>query len=161
MATVVWSESNLVGEIVQDNIANANFGSNDSYEIVTSTYPIVGGTNSFGKYLRVKFTGVFTTISNMLFWKLSGAYGVGELVKAAVNVTFVTPSQTGTGDYSVPITEGTALAVNSAEGAATIINGGSGVSGYTGYIRLQLQTTGSTPSGAVAQKVFCLQFDEV
>jgi hypothetical protein len=37
----------------------------------------------------------------------------------------------------------------------------SGVSGYTDYIRLQLQTTGSTPSGAVNQKTFCFQYDEV
>jgi hypothetical protein len=51
--------------------------------------------------------------------------------------------------------------MQSAEGAATIVYGASGVSGYTKYVRLQLHTTGSTPSGAVNQKTFVFQYDEV
>jgi len=51
--------------------------------------------------------------------------------------------------------------VESAEGETEIVYGASGVSDYTGYIRLQLRTTGSTPSGAVNQKTFTFQYDEV
>ncbi len=133
----------------------------DLYNINTTTYPVTRATNSFGKYIRAKFTGTWTEISNMKFWKSAGAYVTGEAIKASGNATYATPSQTGTGDSDVPIVEGSALAINSAEGAATIIYGASGVSGYTGYIRLQLQSTISTPSGAVNQKTFTFKYDEI
>jgi hypothetical protein len=155
-ATFVFSESNTSGETPHDNIANLNFGSNDSYEIVTTTYPIVRGNASYEKYIRAKFTGSFSEISNMKFWKSSGTYVEGETLKAAANVAFVTPSQTPNADSDIPIIVENALSIQSAAGTATIIT-----PGYTKYIRLQLRTTGSTPSGAVNQKIFCMQYDEV
>jgi hypothetical protein len=155
-----WSESNTVSQTITDDITNINFGSSDSVNLNTTTYPIVRGNNSFSKYIRCKFTGTWTTISNMRFWKSLGAYATGEAIKASFNATFATPSQTGTGDSDVPTAE-PAQNVNSFEGASTIVYGAFGVSGYTGYIRLQLQTTGSTPSGAVAQKTFTFKYDEV
>ena len=161
MATFSFSESNLVGQNITDGITNLNFGSNDSPNLNTSTYPITRSQNSFSKYIRAKFTGVFTEISNMKFWKDSGDYVTGETVKASANATYATPSQTSTGDSLIPDVVGSALALNSFEGNATIVYGTSGVSGYSGYIRLQLQTTGSTPSGAVNQKTFKFQYDEV
>jgi hypothetical protein len=160
-ATHQWSESNLVGEVITDGISNINFGSNDSPNIITVNYPITIGQNSFSKYIRGKFTGVWTTISNMKFWKSSGNYVTGESIKAGANIAYATPSQVGTIDSDVPILEGSALSVNSFEGASTIESGVSGVSGYTGYIRLQLRTTGSTPAGAVNQKQFTFQYDEI
>jgi len=160
-ATHEWSESNGAGEVVTDAIANINFGSVDDNNINTITYPITIGQNSFSKYIRGKFTGVFTEISNMKFWKSAGAYIVGESLKAGANVAYATPSQVGTVDTDIPTTEGAALSVNSAEGNPTIEYGVSGVSGYTGYMRLQLRTTGSTPAGAVNQKTLTFQYDEV
>lgn len=160
-ATFEWSESNLVGEVVSDGIANVNFGSVDDKEIVTSSYPITREDSSFEKYIRGLFTGTWTEISNMLFWKSAGDYKTGESIKAAANVSYATPSATPNADSAVPVTEGTALAIKSAEGADTIEYGASGVSGYTGYIRLQLDTTVDTPAGAVNTKQFTLQFDEI
>jgi len=160
-ATFEWSESNLVGEVITDDIDNVNMGSVDEVEIVTATNPVIAGENSFSKYIRAKFTGDFTEISNMKFWKSSGALKTGEAIKAAANVVFATPSAVDTGDSDVPTDEGTALDIKSAEGADTIENGGSGVSGYSGYIRLQLQSTVEIPAGAVNQKEFTFQYDEV
>ena len=160
-ATHQWSESNTVSETITDGIANVNFGSNDSVNLNTTTYPITRGNSSFEKYIRCKFTDTFTEISNMKFWKSAGVLVTGETVKAAANATFATPSQTANGDSDVPTALGSALGINSAEGDPTIVYGASGVSGYTGYIRLQLQTTGSTPAGAVNQKTFTFQYDEV
>jgi len=155
-ATFQYSESNLVGQVVTDGISNLNFGSNDSVNIVASTYPITAGQNSFAKYIRAKFSGSFTTIANMLFWKSLGEYVASELCKAGANVAYATPSQTATGDATIPTTEGSALAIQAADGSDTIV-----APGYTKYIRLQLQTGTGTPSGAVAQKTFCFQYDEV
>lgn len=160
-ATHQFSESNTVSETITDGISNLNFGSNDSVNLNTSTYPITRGNASFEKYLRCKFTSTYTEISNMKFWKSAGTLVTGETIKAAANVSFATPSATANGDSDIPTSEGTALSINSAEGASVITYGGSGVSGYTAYIRLQLQTTGSTPSGSVNQKTFTFQYDEV
>ena len=151
-----YSESNTSGETITDGITNLNFGSNDSVNLSTSTYPITVSEASFEKYIRSKFGSTFTTISNMKFWKSAGTYVVGESITAAANVAFATPSQTANADSAIPTAVGSALAIQSAAGTSTITT-----AGYTKYIRLQLQTTGSTPAGAVNQKTFTFQYDEV
>lgn len=160
-ASFIFSESNGVGE-TPTTATNLNFGSNDSPNLNVTTYPITRNTNSFEKYLRAYFSGTYTEISSLKFWKSLGAYGAGETIKAATNKTYVQPvattSTVATSD--VPIVVGSALTLQSAEGAATITKG-SGVSGYSKYLVLQMQTTNSTPAGAVAQKTFVLQYDEV
>jgi len=156
-ATHEFSESNLVGEVVHDGIANLNLGSNDSYELNTTTYPITRGQSSFEKYLRCKFSDTFTEISNMKFWRSDVlGYKTGETLKAAANVAFATPSATPNADSDIPLNEGASLAIQSAAGTTTIT-----APGYTKYMRLQLQTTGSTPSGSVFQKTMTFQYDEI
>jgi hypothetical protein len=157
-ATFAFSESNTVLETVTDGISNLNFGSNDSPNLNTTTYPIIVNTSSFEKYIRAKFSGIFTTISNMKFWKSLGTYVAGETITAAANVAFATPSQTTNADSGIPTLVGSALAIQSTEIAdPTLIT----TPGYTLYIRLQLNTTGSSPSGAVNQKTLTFQYDEV
>ena len=155
-ATYVWSESNTAIETVTDGITNLNFGSNDSVNLNTSTYPITAGQNSFSKYIRAKFSSTFTEISNMKFWKSAGTCVTDEAIKASANATFATPSATDTGDSDVPIIVGSALAIQSSAGTTTIT-----APGYTKYLRLQLQTSASTPSGAVNTKTFTFQYDEI
>ena len=156
-ATHQFSESNLVGEVVQDGITNLNFGSVDDHELNTTTYPITRGNASFEKYIRAKFSDTFTEISNMKFWRSDVlGYKTGETLKAAANVSFATPSTTPNADSDIPLSEGASLAIQSAAGTTTIT-----APGYTKYIRLQLQTTGSTPSGSVFQKTLTFQYDEV
>jgi hypothetical protein len=157
-ATYQFSESNGAGETPTDGIANLNFGDIDAPNLVPATYPIVAGTNSYQKYFRAKFTGSFTEISNMKFWKSVGAYKTGETCKGAVNVAYVQPVKTAEGgDTDIPEVEGSAWAVQAADGSATITP----PEDYTKYIRLQLRTTGSTPAGSVNQKTYTLQYDEV
>lgn len=155
-AVFEYSESNTVSETVTDGIANLNFGSNDSPDLSPSTYPIVVTESSFEKYIRAKFSSTFTEISNMKFWMSAGVLVAGEAIKAAENVAFATPSATPNADSAIPTTEGGALVIQAADGSGTIV-----APGYTKYIRLQLDTTGSTPSGAVNQKTFTFQYDEV
>ena len=160
-ATHQFAESNGAGEVETIPIANVNFGSVDESEIVTANDPVIAGDASFEKYIRCKFTGTWTEISNMKFWKSAGAYKTGEAIKAAANVAYVQPSATPNADSDIPTVEGSALEIESAEGNPTIEYGASGVSGYTAYIRLQLQTTEETPAGAVNQKTIIFQYDEV
>jgi len=157
-ATFEFSESNLVGEVVQDGITNLNFGDIDDHELTPSSYPIVVGDNSYEKNLRAKFDDTFTEISNMKFWKSAGAYKTGEAIKADEMTVYATPVKTTSvrAVDDVPIVIGSAIVVHSAAGEATIT-----APGYTRYICLQLQTTGSTPSGALNTKTFTFQYDEV
>jgi hypothetical protein len=161
-ATHQWSESNGSGEVETIPIANVNFGSNDSADLNTTTYPITRGNASFEKYIRCLFSGVWTEISNMKLWRSdANGYKTGETLKAATNTVYVQPSATPNADDDIPLNVGTALAIQSAEGNPTIVYGDSGVSGYTKYVRLQIHTTGSTPSGSVFQKTILFQYDEV
>lgn len=151
-ATFAFSESNGAGETVTDPISNANFGSVDAPNIVPAIDPITAGNNSFEKWLRGSFSGVYTSIANLRFFKSAGAFVTGEDILAAVNATFATPVDTGSivATVTVPTTEGSALAP-AAPGASP---------DFSGYITMQLQTTVSTPPGAVNQKTFTLKYDE-
>lgn len=156
-----FCESNGAGEVETQDIAHLNFGSTDATGITPATYPITRPDSSFEKYLRCLFTGVWVEISNMLFWKSAGAYVTGEGIKAAANVEYAQPSDVTNADSAIPTAVESALAIESAEGAETIEYGASGVSGYTKYIRLQMDTTIATPAGAVNQKTFTFQYDEL
>jgi len=151
-ATFQWSESNGAGETVTDGISNLNFGSIDTPNITPSANPIPAGNNSFEKWARGRFSGTFTSVANLRFWKSAGAYVTGEDIKATVNETYATPtdSASSVATVTVPTVEGSALVPD-----APVIN-----PGYSGYITMQLQTTGSTPPGAVNQKTFTLKYDE-
>jgi len=157
-ATFQWSESNGSSETVTDGITNLNFGSTDAPNLNASSYPIVAGENSYEKFIRGKFSGTFTQISNMKFWKSAGDYKPGESIKAAANVSYSTPtSSTSTiATSDVPTSSSTALSIQAADGSNTITS-----PGYTKYICLQLQTTTSTPAGAGNTKTFTFQYDEI
>jgi len=151
-ATFRWSESNTVSETVTDTLSNVNFGNADSPNLTPASNPIAAGQNSFEKWVRGKFSGAFTSIANLRFWKSAGSYVTGESIKAAVNATFGTPVSTtsAVATVAVPVTEGTALVPT-----APVTN-----PDYSGYITMQLQTTVSTPPGAVNQKMMTLKYDE-
>lgn len=151
-ATFDFSETNGAGATVTDAISNVNFGNTDAPNIVPASNPITAGNNSFEKYIRGHFSGSYSSISNLLFWKSAGAYVTGEGIVAAVNASYTTPVATTSvvATVAIPTTSGTAL-VPTAPGASP---------DYSGYITLQLQTTVSTPPGNVNQKTFTLQYDE-
>jgi hypothetical protein len=149
-ATFLWVESNGSGETTT-TAANVNFGNADAPNLVPASNPIAAGANSFEKWVRGHFT-TYTSIANLRFWKSAGSYVTGEAIKAAVNASYATPTSNTSivATSDVPISEGSAL-VPSAPGASPA---------YCGYITMQLQTTGSTPPGAVNQKTFTLKYDE-
>ena len=152
-ATFQWSESNGAGETVTNGITNLNYGNTDAPNISPASNPITAGNNSYEKWNRGRFSGVYTTISNLRFWLSAGTYVTGETLKAAVNAAYATPtaSTSVVATANVPTTEGTAL-VPTAPGASP---------DFSGYITSQLQTTVSTPPGSVNQKTLTLRYDEV
>ena len=158
-ATISFSESNLPGEVVEDNISNLNFGSSDEPNLVPADNKILVGENSYEKYIRIKVEGSgWTEISNMKFWKYSGNYLTDELVKAASNQTYSTPLDTTSSKAiaAIPTDVGSALDIQSTEIDTSIFT----TPGYSKYIVLQLQTSESTPAGAGNTKSFAFQYDE-
>ena len=157
-ATFGFSEANGVGEVITDSLTNLNMGSIDMSGLTPSTYPVIAGANAFEKYLKAKFSGTFTEISNMKFWKSAGSLKTGEAIKADLVTSYAQPVATTStvAVTNVPTVVGSAITVLSAAGTATIT-----APGYTRYIALQLQTTASTPAGALNTKTFTFQYDEV
>ena len=159
-ATFQWSESNGAGEEITDGISNLNFGSNDSANLNTLTYPVIIGTNSYEKYIRIKFSGSgWSEISNVKLWKSAGAYKTGEVIKAISNQTYDEPVDTTSSKATedIPTEEGSALDIESTEGDPSIFT----EAGYSKYIVMQTQSTGSTPSGSGNTKTITVQYDEV
>jgi hypothetical protein len=157
-ATVQFSESNTAGEVVTDGLTNLNMGNSDSANLVAATYKITAGNNAYEKYVRIKFSGTFTEISNLVIWKSAGVLKTGEVVKAIANQTFSTPTTvTSTKAVSaIPTSEGAGLAIESGEVDPTKFT----TPGYSKYIVIQLQTTTSTPPGGLNTKTISISWDE-
>jgi len=157
-ANFEWSETDHAapGDIT-DGISNLNFGNADNPNLSpVSSYPITAGENAYEKYIRAKFSGIFTKIENMKFWKSAGDYKTGETIAYRLVVTYVQPVITDMGGTAIPITEGTAVTIHASDGTTLYIDS----AGYTEYFVLQLKTSAATPAGAVNSKVFKFQYDE-
>jgi len=155
-----WQEHNGAGPSITGSIANINFGSTDSADLVALSYPITAGNYSYEKYISGSFGGTFTKIDNVQFWKSAGNYVTGETI-------FWTGSETG---YTQPVATKSSSAVGSVPtsdpGTANVsihgsLTGSLIAIGSTDFVVLQLETTASTPAGAVNQKTFTLNYDEV
>ena len=161
-ATFTWSQSNGAGETVTDLGSSGNLfnfkNADDATPANYSSNPITAGNNSYSVYLRGKFTGTFNNIDNLQFW-LSTDFSPNtglSVVFNGNNVSYATPSASDTGDSAVPTSDpGTA---NVSIGGA--LTGDLTGTGYSDYIRLQLQTTVSAGAGDTSLATFTLQYDE-
>ena len=152
-ATFQHSESNGAGEAVTNGIANTNFGNTDGPNLSAPNNRIIAGNNSFEKWYRGRFSGTFTSISNLRFFKSSGALPANVDVKAAADAAYATPVDTtsAVATVDVPTVEGSALTP-----AAPVGN-----PAFSGYITMQMQTTVAATPGAVPTQTFTLKYDEV
>ena len=150
-ATFTWKESNGGGEAVT-TATNVNFGNIDSPNLSSPNNRVVAGNNSFEKWLRGYFV-TYTTIDNLKFWKSSGSLPANVYIKAAVNHAYVEPvdSASTIATSDVPTVEGSCL-VPTSPGASPA---------YSGYIIMQMQTTGAASPGAVATQTFTMKYDEI
>lgn len=171
-SSVEFSESNGAGETVTDAITNANFGSADVPNLVTTSHPVIINTFSFRKYWRFHLTalGGSTQVDSLLPYKLSGAYVTGEQifsncpnnVNVWMNLSYATPDNSSLiANVEVINTTPTGpfLGIqNSSAGSFKVANGN--VPGYSNYWVVQVKTTAATPVGPVNQKVLGIQYNE-
>ena len=152
-ATFEWAESNTAAETVTFPVSNINFGKLDSPNLVFPNNVVVAGQNSFEKWVRGRFSGTYTQIDNLKFFKSTGVLPAGVAVKAGVNAPYSTP-------VSTPSSVATADVPTSL--GAALVPASPGVSpAFSGYITMQLQAQASAPSGAVPTQTFELQYDEI
>lgn len=166
-ATFAWSQSNGAGETITDSIGSINMGNSDSANLIPETYPIAAGSFSYEVFIRGKFTGTYTKVNNIQFWKSAGAYVTGETIfwtGSALESTYSAPIQIVSGSAlgSIPTTDpGTANIGIAAVLAGSLFSNGTGNTGsYTDYIVMQTETTASSPAGATNIKTWTIQWDE-
>lgn len=148
-ATFAFSESNSSMETATDGISNVNFGNLDAPNLSSPNNRIVAGNNSFEKWVRGKFSGSYTTVDNLKFWKSAGSLPVNVSIKAEVNDMFAEPtdSTSSVATAGIPTSVGSALVPDS-PGASP---------DYSGYITMQMQTTGAAPAGDSGVQTYTLR----
>lgn len=129
-----------------------------------SSNPVVAGTNSFEKHLRLKLTvAPAVSVGNVKFWTDgSGMANVGLRLKAAIGTGGATP---GTGDTAPTATtmSGDTDAYAATSGAKVTWDAGtySTLNNVTKAILLQLQPTGAAAPGAWTQETLNYSYDEI
>ena len=159
VATFGWVEY-LANATATATPTNLNLGSTLAANLAPSTYPVTAGTYSYEKWIRAHFSGSFTRIENLQFWKSDGVYVTGETIKWTGNYS----------TYAAPITVVSTIATTVAPtadpatanvGIGGSLSGSLTAEGDSDYILLQASVTTAASAGAVNQKTFTLQYDEV
>lgn len=172
VATFSWVEYNT--QSTDTGVpTNLNLGSTNVRNLAPSTYPITAGTYSFSKWVRGLWTGSFTRIDNIQFWM--SASGTGYVTGEKLNVNATTATYNGTTLYKVPTNHvetkgGTMRAMPTANPAVPNIGIKGSLTGSitqtntlnnSDFIIVQASIGSSASAGAVQQKTFTLQYDEV
>jgi len=159
-ATFAWKEYNTVS-VTESTPTNLNFGSTDATDLVALTYPITAGSNAYEKWIKFDFSGTFTSISNLQFWKSVGTYVSEEAIKWKGNnqTVFATPtvSDSSVATADVPVAD---------PGTANVSIGGSlagtlSAAGKSDFVVLQSQIGASAAAGPTNTKTFTIQYDEI
>lgn len=164
VATQAWDEWNGAGKTQTQGIANCNWGNTDgpNLDVSLEANKIPRGENSYIKYITSHFSGTYSQIGpNGKMWKSGGSLPSGVTLKATMTVTYATPTKTASGDSDIPTAEGSALAVQFGATPETATNNSSAANpAYSAYMRLQLQTTVSAPTGLIGSQELTLKYDE-
>lgn len=160
----VYTGSSAGTEQPAGDATNWNLQSVDAYDATGTDYqtnkitvPPSGSAYSYERWLRLKYTGVFNSITNVLAWLSAGALSDPALIlTAGVNASGVTPVVTNSAIAvsPIPTTEGGALDITPA--------GGISVSGdFTDYLVVQLEAPSTVvTAGDISAQTLTFQYDE-
>jgi hypothetical protein len=158
-ATFAWVEY-LANATATATPTNLNFGSTLAANLAPSTYPITAGTYSYEKWIKANFTGTFTRIENIHFWKSAGAYVTGEQVNwTGQQVSFVAPTTSASSYASAAVATANPTTANVGIGGS--LSGSLTTAGSSDFMVLQTSVTSGASAGAVNTKTFTLQYDEI
>jgi len=173
VATFSWVEYNT--QATDTGIpTNLNLGSANARNLAPSTYPITAGTYSYSKWVRGVWSGAFTRIDNLQFWM--SASGTGYVTGESLKCTATTGTYAGTSTYhaptgvakqdtkavkTMPIADPGAANIGIAGSLSGSITTSTAGSNSSDFIVVQASITTAASAGAVQQKTFTLQYDEV
>lgn len=166
VADFTWIEANATAGDTSEP-TNLNLGSTNATDLAPSTYPITAGTYSYSKWVRGNWSGTFTRVENLQFYASdTGPLVTGEiiLVSASTGSYAGTDVWVGATDAADPfaihaIADADPAAAN--VGFAGVLSASLEAAGSSDFIVVQASITGAASPGAVNQKTFTLQYDEV
>lgn len=174
VATFSWVEYNT--NATDTGVpTNLNLGSTDARNLAPSTYPITAGTYSYSKWVTGMWSGSFTRIDNIQFWASdSGPYVTGEKVNCSATAgtfgatSYLAPTGGATAEAkaasAMPTADPATANIACPKGAATLqgsITTSAAGSNESSFIVIQASIATTASAGAVNQKTFTLQYDEV
>ena len=169
VATFSWVEYNA--NATDSGVpTNLNLGSTNARNLAPSTYPITAGTYSYSKWVQGAWSGSFTRVDNLQFWM--SASGSGYVTGESLKISATTGSYSGTGTYHAPTggasadTQASVAMPVAAPGTANMgvagsLSGSLVAAGSSDFIVIQASIKSTASAGAVQQKTFTIQYDEV
>lgn len=168
-ATTTWYEQNGTASGspahgTESTISSCDWKSVDDSTTSRASAPVLAGSNSYNKYIYLKFTGTFNQISAVKFAHTAGTLGTGISLKSKITSTYATPATTALAS-STDITSTTAIG----SGASVLLsttgpNGSTSASQtttcYTQYIVTQVQTTSAANAGDSGTVTLTVQYNE-
>lgn len=168
-ATTTWYEQNGTAtgspaHGTESTISSCDWKSVDDSTTSRASAPVLAGSNSYNKFIYLKFTGTFNQISAVKFAHTAGTLGTGISLKSKVTSTYETPSTTALAS-STDITSTTSIG----SGASVLLsttgpNGSTSASQtttcYTQYIVTQVQTTSAANAGDSGTVTLTVQYNE-
>lgn len=138
---------------------NFNMGSTLSVNLNPSTYPITAGNNSFEKWIKAYFSGTFSGVWNVKFWKSSGEFVTGEVINFTGQATSYNTPTSASSSFAT-----SAIPTSEPDSANVSINGSLSETltseGSTDFIVLQTSISTLASAGQTSQKTFTIFYDE-
>lgn len=169
-ATTTWYEQNGTAtgspaHGTESTISSCDWKSVDDSTTSRASAPVLAGSNSYNKFIYLKFSGTFNQISAVKFAHTSGTLGTGISLKSKITSTYTTPATSALAS-ATDITSTTAIG-----SGASVLLSTSGPNGtnpaasqtsqcYTQYIVTQVQTTASANAGDSGSVTLTVQYNE-
>lgn len=169
-ATTNWYEQNGTAtgspaHGTESSISSCDWKSVDDSTTSRASAPVLAGSNSYNKFIYLKFSGTFNQVSAVKFAHTAGTLGTGISLMGKVTSTYTTPSTSALAS-ATDITSTTAIG----SGASVLLstsgpNGANPASSqtsqcYTQYIVTQVQTTASANAGDSGSVTLTIQYNE-
>ena len=168
-ATTTWYEQNGTAtgspaHGTESTISSCDWKSVDDSTTSRASAPVLAGSNSYDKFIYLKFTGTFNQISAVKFAHTAGTLGTGISLKSKITSTYTTPATTAMSS-ATDITSTTSIG----SGASVLLsttgpNGSTSASQtstcYTQYIVTQVQTTSAANAGDSGTVTLTVQYNE-
>ena len=169
-ATTTWYEQNGTASGspasgTESTISSCDWKSVDDSTTSRASAPVLAGSNSYSKYIYVKFTGTFNQISAVKFAHTAGTLGTGISLVGKITSTYTTPATSALASSTditatTPIGSGASVLLGTTGPNDTSPSSSQTTTCYTQYIVSQVQTTASANAGDSGTVTLTVQYNE-